>query len=199
MDTVLVVLAIFLLIGVGVVVWQLDRLRATLIHGPNSNAVLEDSMKEQRAAIESLREQTERSLLRDKPLVVRSPLEGLPFRSALSLTPMWEGIQRSSDELVTRQFAAHLGDGVVAGANAIRFIQSTGEYVVEFSEHGRELLQVGQASLMKSKETGRMIPKLMGLDGKIIESGKEVGKHADMENPSATIGITRRFVICCED
>jgi hypothetical protein len=22
---------------------------------------------------------------------------------------------------------------------------------------------------------------------------------ADMENPSATIGITRRFVICCED
>ena len=100
-------------------------------------------MKEQRAAIESLREQTERSLLRDEPLVVRSPLEALPFRSALSLTPMWEGIQRSSEEQVIQQFAAQLGDGVVIGANAIKFIQSTGEYVVEFSKQGRELLQVG--------------------------------------------------------
>jgi hypothetical protein len=187
MDTVLVVLAILLLIGVGVVVWQLDRLRITLNHRPSSNAVLEDSMKEQRAAIDSLRQQTERSLLRDKPLVIRSPLEALPFRSALSLTPMWEGIQRSSEEQVTKQFAAHLGDGVVAGANAIRFIQSTGEYVVEFSKQGRELLQVGQATLMKSKETGRMIPKLIGLDGRIIESGKEVGKLSSVAGKVASL------------
>jgi hypothetical protein len=186
-DALLITLGILLLIGLGVVAWQLQRLRESLVHRPHTNAGLEDSMKEQRVAIESLREQTERSLLRDEPLVVRSPLEALPFRSALSLTPMWEGIQRSSEEQVIQQFAARLGDGVVTGANAIKFIQSTGEYVVEFSKQGRELLQVGQATLMKSKETGRMIPKLIGLDGRIIESGKEVGKLSSVAGKVASL------------
>ncbi len=59
--------------------------------------------------------------------------------------------------------------------------------MVEFSKQGRELLQVGQATLMKSKETGRMIPKLIGLDGRIIESGKEVGKLSSVAGKVASL------------
>src|SRR5205814_1551843 len=97
MDALLLTLGILLLIGIGVVAWQLQRLRQTLIDHPNGNMVLlEDSLRQQSAAVDRLREQTELSLLRDEPVVVLSPFEALPFRSALSLTPMWEGIQRSS-------------------------------------------------------------------------------------------------------
>jgi len=85
------------------------------------------------------------------------------------------------------QFTAQLGDGVLAGTNAIRFVQATGEYVIEFSENGRDLLKVGKATLMKSKETGRMIPHLIGLDGKIIETGKEVGKLKSVAGKLASL------------
>jgi hypothetical protein len=40
---------------------------------------------------------------------------------------------------------------------------------------------------MKSKETGRMIPKLMGLDGKVIESAKEVGKLKSVAGKVASL------------
>ncbi len=85
------------------------------------------------------------------------------------------------------KFTAQLGDGIVAGTNAIRFVQASGEYVIEFSEYGRELLKVGKATLMKSKETGRMIPKLMGLDGRIIEAGQEVGKLKSVAGKLASL------------
>src|SRR5438874_173011 len=83
---------------------------------------------------------------------------------ALAVTPMWNGIRDSSEELLVRKFTQHLGDGVIATENAVRFVQQTGEYVVEFSEKGKELLQVGQATLMRSKETGRMVPTLLDVN-----------------------------------
>src|SRR5205814_2660418 len=70
----------------------------------------------------------------------------------------------------------HLGDGMIATSNAVRFVQQTGEYVVEFSDRGKQLLQVGKATLMRSKETGRMVPTLLDVNGKIIENAREVGK-----------------------
>ena len=107
---------------------------------------------------------------------VRSPLQDVSFEDALAVTPMWNGIRNSSEEVLVRKFAEHLGDGVLAGGNAVRFVQQTGEYVVEFSEKGKELLQVGQATVMRSKETGRMIPTLLDLNGDIIGNAREVGK-----------------------
>jgi hypothetical protein len=57
MNAVLVALAILLLFGVGLVLWQLHRLRATLIEtvnkSPHLNSALADSVKEQRTALES--------------------------------------------------------------------------------------------------------------------------------------------------
>ena len=111
-----------------------------------------------------------------EPRAIRSPLEGVSFEDALAVTPMWNGIQKSSEELLVRQFADHLGDGMIATTNAVRFVQQTGEYVVEFSDRGKQLLQVGKATLMRSKDTGRMVPTLLDVNGKIIENAREVGK-----------------------
>ena len=111
-----------------------------------------------------------------EPRAIRSPLEGVSFEDALAVTSMWNGIQKSSEELLVRQFADHLGDGMIATTNAFRFVQQTGEYVVEFSDKGKQLLQVGKASLMRSKDTGRMVPTLLDVNGKIIENAREVGK-----------------------
>lgn len=162
-DGVVAIIGSFLLIAFGIVVWQLHRIRLALDRreGTTSKAGENSTTAE---------EQTKNTKL------VVSPLKGLSFSQALSLIPLWDGIQRSSQEMVRSEFAARFGDGVVAATNAIQFIQSTGEYVIEFSQRGRQMLEIGQATLMKSKETGRMIPKLIGIDGKIIETGKEVGK-----------------------
>jgi hypothetical protein len=135
---------------------------------------------DQVAAVESFRKQA-------LPLVIRSPIEGLSFTDALSIRPMWNGIESSATELMMLQFTSQLGDGIVAATNAIRFVKSTGEYVIEFSQHGRQLLKVGQATLMKSKETGRMIPQLLGLDGRIIETGKEAGKLGSVAGKLANL------------
>ena len=121
-------------------------------------------------------------------LLPRSPLDGLSFEDALAITPVWAGLQASSEQMITAQFTAHLGDGMVVTTNAVRFIQQTGEYVVEFSEKGQKLLEVGKATLMRSKETGQMIPKLIGSNGKIIESAKEVSKLKSLAGTLSTLG-----------
>src|SRR6266568_8153740 len=56
------------------------------------------------AAVESFRKQA-------LPLVIRSPLEGLSFTDALSIRPMWDGIESSATELMMLQFTSQLGDG----------------------------------------------------------------------------------------
>lgn len=63
----------------------------------------------------------------------------------------------------------------------------TGEYVIEFSQRDRQMLEIAQAPLMKSKETGRMIPKLVGLDGKIIETRKEIGNLKNVMGKLASL------------
>lgn len=167
-----------MLIGIAVVVWQLRGFRIALVQAERS-APGDGSLSSSRhnLSTSALRETAEEDLsLLEQSRYVPSPLRGLSFNEVLSLTPLWDGIQRTSDELVVSQFKRHLGDGVVVASNAVRFIQSTGEYAIEFSQRGREMLKIGQATLMRSKETGQMIPKLIGLDGRIIETGKEVGK-----------------------
>ena len=80
-----------------------------------------------------------RDLSIPRPLSVPSPFAGVSFEDALAVTPMWEGIRTSSEQSLIRQFAQHFGDGVLASTNAVRFIQQTGEYVVEFSKEGKAL------------------------------------------------------------
>ena len=154
MNAILIALAVLILCGIGCVLWRVCHLRI----GERGHLM------------------NDRNHPREEPQLVRSPLADLSFSDALSITPMWEAIRSSSEEMMQTQFTAQLGDGVVVGTNAIRFVQATGEYVVEFSEHGRELLKVGQATLTKSKETGKMIATLRGLDGRFIENAQELGK-----------------------
>ena len=122
-----------------------------------------------------------------EPLAIRSPLQDLSFDDVLSVTPMWNGLRVSAEEQITASITQEFGEGFVIGTNAVRFIQSTGEYVVEFSEKGKELLQLGKATLMKSKETGRTITDLIGLDGKIIEKSREVGKWKSVTGKLASV------------
>jgi hypothetical protein len=164
-EAILVGMSVLVLCGIGCVLWRIYQQRVDI----KRNLI------------------TGRTRSREKPQLVRSPLAGLSFSEAISITPMWEAIRSSSEEMMMKQFTAQLGDGIVAGTNAIRFVQATGEYVIEFSEHGRELLKVGKATLMKSKETGQMIPKLMGLDGRIIETGREVGKLKSVAGKLASL------------
>ena len=100
---------------------------------------------------------------------------------------MYNGLRVAAEEQITVQFTQIFGDGVVASANAVKFIQATGEYVVEFSEKGKQLLQSGKAILMKGQGTGRMIPNLVGLDGKIIEQSREVGKFKSLTGKLASV------------
>src|ERR1700732_3818404 len=114
MNAILIAFAVLVLCGIGCVLWRVYQLRVDVSRG-----LTED-----------------RTYPREESQLIRSPLAGLSFSQALSITPMWEAIRSSSEEMMMTQFTAQLGDGVVVGTNAVRFVQATGEYVIEFSEHG---------------------------------------------------------------